>query len=400
MESTERAGFYSVGLNVFLVCLKLGLAAASGSLALAADAIHSLVDVLASLIVLVGLFIARRKSRSFPYGLYKVENVVSVVLSLLIFLAGYEIAREAWTQPQRQLGNIPLTLGGVALAMLVTFLFSRYERALSARTGSPSLDADSRHFSIDVLSSGVVFVAVLGSALGLPLDRIGAVVVVAFIVWAGWGLLVDGMRVLLDASLDRDTLDEVRRVIMSDRGVAELRSLTGRNSGRYRFLEVELTLRTHDLDKAHQISTRIEQAIQQSIPRVDKVLVHYEPQRKDVRRCALPLQSPQGLLSPHFGQAPYFAFVDLRTDNGQIINREVLANPYQSVEKQKGLRVAEFLIEHGVDSVVVAESLEGKGPSYAFADAGIEVRRVPSLAEGEVLTEEQALRELCSPSAD
>lgn len=86
MGSTERTGAYSVGVNLGLASLKLGLAALTGSLTLAADALHSLVDVVASLVVLGGLLIARRRSSSFPYGLYKVENVVSVVVALLIFL--------------------------------------------------------------------------------------------------------------------------------------------------------------------------------------------------------------------------------------------------------------------------------------------------------------------------
>jgi cation diffusion facilitator family transporter len=370
---TTRVGLYSTGINLLLVTLKLGLAALSGSLALMADAIHSLVDVFGSLIVLAGLLIARRSSRLFPYGLYKVENLVSVVLALLIFLAAYEIATEALFEPPREITNAPVALIGVALAILVAYLFSRYERRVGEQTGSPSLIADSQHFRADVLSSVVVFIAVLGSMLGLPLDRIGAAVIVLFIVRAGWGLLVDGMRVLLDASLSYETLTQVREVIASDPGVAEIRSLVGRNSGRYRFVEIEVSLRTRDLRKAHQISERIEAAVKQNIPRVDRVLVHYEPVRKETLRWAVPLESLDGAVSSHFGEAPYFALVDVKTETGELAGREVLANPYVEVQKQKGIRVAEFLIGQGIDGLALRESLEGKGPSYVLAEAGVEV---------------------------
>ncbi|MDA8217519.1 MAG: cation diffusion facilitator family transporter, partial [Dehalococcoidales bacterium] len=289
MEKAQRAGLYSVGVNLLLATIKLALAAISGSLALAADAIHSLVDVLGSLVVLVGVWLAGRRSRSFPYGLYKVENVVSVILALLIFMAGYEVAREALLTPTREVANVPLTLAGVGLTVVVAYLFSRYERRLGKETGSPSIVADSQHFRSDVLSSAVVFAAVLGAFVGLPLDRAGAVVIVLFIARSGWELLVGGMRVLLDASVDAQTLAKVREAIAADRAVAEIKSLVGRNSGRYKFIEAEIVLRTRDLEKAHQASRRIESAIKDSVPHVDRVLIHYEPLHKEVWKWAVPL---------------------------------------------------------------------------------------------------------------
>ncbi len=66
-----------------------------GSLALRADAVYSLVDVLASVALLLGLKISERKSQSFPLGLYKVENLASIAISFLLFVTAYEILMEA-----------------------------------------------------------------------------------------------------------------------------------------------------------------------------------------------------------------------------------------------------------------------------------------------------------------
>jgi len=386
-RAAVRVGLYSLGLNVLLVFLKASLAWLSGSLAVAADAVHSLVDVVGSLVVLIGVVIARRRSGAFPYGLYKVENVVSVVVALLIFLAGYEIAREAVLGQSRVLVNVPIVLPGVAVAILLPYLFSRYEGRLAAETGSPSLKADSRHFGTDVLSSAVVFVAVLGDLLGLPLDRIGAGAVVIFILWSGWELLVDGMRVLLDASLGHETLEQVRAVLVADPSVAEVRSLVGRNSGRYRFIEMELVLRTHDLEKAHRVSERLERAIRERVARVDRVMIHYEPLHKDTWRWAIPLDESGERVSDHFGEAPQFALVDVRPSNHELSGREVLANPYRLVEKQKGIRVAEFLVAQGIDGLVVREALDGKGPAYVLGDAGVEVVRTEIQTLSDLLPE-------------
>lgn len=397
MDRLERVGLYSAGVNLFLVALKLGLASLSGSLALAADAIHSLVDVVASLVVLAGLFIARRTSRSFPYGLYKVENLVSVLVALLIFLAGYEIAREAFLAPPHDLANAPLALGGVALSILTVFAFGRYERRLGKATNSPSLVADSEHFRVDMLASGVVFVAILGNYVGVPLDRLGSGVVVLFVLWAGWGILVDGMRVLLDASLDQETLARVRELIAAEPGVAEVRSLVGRNSGRYKFLETEIAVRTLDLTKAHQLSERLEESIKAKVPHVDRVVIHCEPRRRDTSRWAVPLESPEGAVSSHLGKAPYVALVDVRPESGEVLGYEVLGNPYLGEDRQKGLKLAEFLARRGVDGLALRESLDGRGPAYVLSAAGVEARQTRGATLDEVLAELRA--ESASPTA-
>jgi len=369
-------GIYSLAVNLFLAGLKAALALLSGSLALAADAVHSAVDVVGSLVVLGGLIIARRKSKAFPYGLYKVENVAAIVVAFLIFLAGYEIAREAWQGTARVVMASPAILAGAALAVLLPLAFSRYEARLARTTNSPSLTADSRHFQTDVLSSAVVLIALAGSRLGWPLDRIGAAVVVIFIARAGWELLADGMRVLLDASLDVETLTRVRGLMEDEPAVAAVKSLTGRNAGRYRFLEAEVTLRTHDLDKAHAVSQRLEEGIRREIAHVDRVLIHYEPTAKKRVRYALPLADLNGTISQHFGEAPYFALITIRLSDGEVERQEVVANPHTKLPKAKGIQVAEWLVGQKVDVVLVKESLHNKGPEYVFANAGVEMQDV------------------------
>jgi cation diffusion facilitator family transporter len=369
----ERVGLYSLLVNLLLVLLKLGLATLSGSLALAADSAHSLVDVFASLAVLAGLSLSKRKSKAFPYGLYKVENVVSIIIALLIFLAGYEIAREALLSSERALVVNPWLVGGVILTIVIPLLFGQYEIGVGRESNSPSLIADGRHFQTDVFSSVAVLVSIVAGYLGLTLDRIAAGVIVLFILKAGWELLVDGMRVLLDASLDVETLAEVLHIIEAQPSVTEVKWITGRNSGRYRFLETEITLRIHDLEKAHAISRQIEAQIHTQIPHVDRVLIHYEPPERTHIRYAVPLADTTGTISPHLGEAPYFALVTLRVADGMLERQEVVANPHKDVERAKGLRVAEWLVEQKVDVVIVERSLKGKGPEYVFADAGVEV---------------------------
>jgi predicted Fe-Mo cluster-binding NifX family protein len=238
-----------------------------------------------------------------------------------------------------------------------------------------------------------VLLALLAQKLGFPLDRYAALVIVVLIARTGWQLLADGMRVLLDASLDAGTLDEVKAIIRADPAVTEVRSLVGRSAGRYRFLEGEVALRVDSLEKAHAASLRIEQAIRAHVPHVERVRIHYEPQTRTHVRYAVPLADAAGTVSQHFGEAPYFALVTVRTADGQVERQEVLGNPHQDVEKAKGIRVAEWLVGLKADVVLLREEVSGKGPAYVFADAGVVIRGTEAATLAEAVAEESGKRD-------
>jgi cation diffusion facilitator family transporter len=367
---TERVGWYSIGVNIFLTLLNLAISLASGSLAVAAEMVHNLVDLMAAVAVLVGLKLSQRKSHDFPYGLYKMENVVSAGIALLIFITGYEIAHQALFAEEMPITVSVWTVGGVILSMLIPTAFSWYEMQVARAANSPSLVASAQEYRVHIFSSGMVLVSLVGRLAGLHLDRLAALVVVVIVLKTGWELLSDSMRVLLDASLDAATLAKVRTIIEAQPGVVKVNSLTGRNAGRYRFLETEVALRVTDLERAHQISSAIERAICRQVPHVEKALVHAEPAQKPVQRVALSLSDGEGTISQHFGTAPYFALVDVQVADGVRLRQNTLLNPYRADEKQRGLNVARWLLDEKVDVVITGDDLHDKSPAYVLDSAG------------------------------
>jgi len=367
-----KVAVLSLLVNISLVVIKLTLSFLSGSLALRADAVHSAVDVFGSSALILGLVISGRKSKNFPYGLYKVENVVSVVISLLLFLTAYEIVREVISGGSSAVPYSGWVLVAVAVLIPVPLLFGTYEMKMGRKFNSPSIAADGNQFRADVLTESVVFFAVAGQHFGFPLDRIAAGIIALFIIKAGWEILLSGMRVLLDASIDPLTLDEIRKVILAEPAVSSLEEVTGRNSGRYLFVEAKVNFRVLDLERASLASQRIESKIRDAVPNVDRVLIHYEPRSKTHLRYAVALADHAGKISSHFGESPYFAFVDLSLLKRDVQRQETLSNPYKDMEKGKGLKVARFLLARKSDIVVAKESLEKKGPGYALAEAGVE----------------------------
>jgi cation diffusion facilitator family transporter len=376
----QRVALYALLLNIGLATVKGAMAVYTDSLALAASAIDSGTDAVASLVLLGGLHLSTRKSSRFPLGLYKIENVLSVVVALFIFLAGYEIVREAFSSGAVRPRISDLVIGLQAAATAAVLFFSRFALNAGRQTGSPTLVAEGRHRQVDSLSSLIVLISlVLGyfgvqwQFAGIGVDQAAAVLVLVFIAHTGWELLSDGMRVLLDASIDFGTLEQVRAIVENDPMVTEVKSLVGRNAGRFRFLNMRVAVRATDLEKAHNVSERIERNIRRRISHVEGITIHYEPQKAVYRRIAVPLRNRTGDLSDHFGDAPFFATIKVRNADRGIEEQRLVENPHRQLEKRKGLRVAEWLVGQKIDEVRLREEIRNKGPGYVFADAGLSV---------------------------
>jgi cation diffusion facilitator family transporter len=378
-----RVAAYAFVLNLFLAVMKGFLAATSGSLAIMAGAIDSGTDAVASLVIYGGVKLSTRKTRGFPLGLYKLENVASVLIAIFIFIAGYEIVSQIFSGQQHP-PQIPLPYIWLLLAAtLLIFFFGRFAIRVGHRTHSPTLIAEGRHRQVDVLSSIVVLAAALLGYLevdwqirGITIDQMGACLILIFIVRAGWGLLSDGMRVLLDASIDFATLDRIQEIIKNDPQVERIIELSGRNAGRFQFIHAAVTVKTHDLEAAHQISQNLESRIREQIPHIEKITILYEPRKKEHVRIALPLADENGRISGHFGEAPWFAVVCVQRTNQAVQKKEIMKNPYTATETAKGIRVAEWLVKAGVDHVGMKEDVSRKGPGYVLANGGIQIHLI------------------------
>jgi len=373
METSERVAWLSIIFNLLLVGIKAGLALLSGSIAVRADALHSLTDVLSSVFILIGIKISKRSSRAFPYGLYKVENLVALGTSVLIVFAGYEILKEVFSGQLSLPTNILMTITGIVATMVIAWLFSRYELKIGLQTSSPSLVADSRHILTDVLSSLVILAALAGSALGFALDRYAAVVVVLFIGRSALGIFLDSVRVLLDASLDFAFLGKIRDLVLADSRVLAINELWARNAGRYKFVELDITLRVKEMQKGHQISEELENRIKLEISQVDRVLIHYQPQAPQHLTCAIPLAEDKQTISTHFGEAPFFRLFSLNSTGGDVVKEHVLANPYLREDKAKGIKVAKWLLENGIEILLTRQDQSGKGPAFVLGNGGAEI---------------------------
>jgi cation diffusion facilitator family transporter len=385
-DTPSIIALFSTLLNVTVAGTKGVLAWLSGSSALLADAIHGLSDTFASLLVLVGIWLSKRKSEAFPWGLYKVENFVALASAGVIFFAGYEIAHHVFkAEKTLSFGHFYVSVFGLLAIILAIVIFSRFESKKAKVLHSPSLRADASHWYSDIASTALVLLALLGSRIGYPiLDRLAALVMVGFIAKVGWAILKDSMRTLLDASVAPETLDRIRGEILHFPQTKKIKSLQARNSGRFVFVRAELVFGIKKFSQAHQLSEDIEEAILKAIPWVDKVTIHYEPLKKDFSIYAIPVEEDKDILSDHFGDAPYFYLIKVRSTDHTIEEEKIVRNPYLKEEKAKGIKVSEWLLKIGVDGVYTKKAFDGKGPSYVFSNAEAEVLITGAKAVAEI----------------
>jgi len=274
------------------------------------------------------------------------------------------------------------------LIIVITLAFSRFELKKGRELGSPSLVADARHIGTDMFSAAIILVGLIGEyfRIKFPLDKVAALVIVVFIAWVGIKIALDAIRVLLDASVDFSTLNAFRELILENPEVVKIKSVTGRNSGRFKFIEAELALKIKDLQKAHLVTGRIEAQIKAKIAHVDRVLIHYEPVVKDTLTYALPLAEDRQALSEHFGEAPYFLLLIIRINDRKLLEERVLVNTFSHLSKGRGIKVSEWLLGQGVDEAMVPKSFAHKGPYYVFADAGAEMHPTEMRTVAEIKT--------------
>jgi len=215
MTRVLRLAAGSVVVACAVLALKLGAWALTGSVALLADALESVVNVAAAAAALAAVrYSALPPDANHPYGHAKAEYFSAVLEGALIIVAAIAILREAWVAyllpraPDQPAAGLLISAAATAINASWAGLLLREGR----RARSPALLADARHLIADVVTStgvliGVGAVAVTGI---LWLDPLLAALTAANILWSGWGLMRESVGGLMDAAVPPDLLARIR----------------------------------------------------------------------------------------------------------------------------------------------------------------------------------------------
>jgi cation diffusion facilitator family transporter len=295
-----RAVRVSIVSNTSLIALKVVAGVLTGSVAIVTEAVHSAVDLVASVVAYFSVRKAEEPAdRSHPYGHEKVENLAAALEGVLIVLGAGLIIYAAI----RKLGSggtverLGFGIVVIGFSAVVNFAISGYLYRQAKLTDSPALAGDAAHLRTDAITSlGVLVALALVGITGVgELDAIAALVVACAIVFAGVRLVTRSSRVLVDEALPQDELDRIAASI-EGHGASEVigyHRLRARRAGSRRYIDLHVQFaRGTTLERAHQLSHELQSAIGAKVGGAD-VLIHLEPEDALKSREPGPLDEPR-----------------------------------------------------------------------------------------------------------
>lgn len=279
-RSIRRVLVVVLGLNLLVAAAKLGYGVASGSVAMSADGVQSLLDGFANVVGLVGIAVASRPpDRDHPYGHERYETLASMAIAVLMTLGVVEIvgtAIDRWRsgeQPTVTAFSFAVLLGTMAVNAAVSW----WERREARRLHSDLLAADARQTASDVLVSGAVILGLAGQRLGITrADAAVSLLVAGTIAWAAWGIVRDASLVLTDAAPENP--EGLLAAVLAAPGVVTAHNLRLRSSGGRLWVDVHVTV-DPDLSvrAAHEVANGVEAAIRDATGAATQATVHVEP---------------------------------------------------------------------------------------------------------------------------
>ncbi len=285
IRTKSGAAALSIASNALLIAIKLAAAAITGSIAILTEAVHSLIDLVASVVAFVSVRKADEPADAdHPYGHEKVESLAATIEGLLILVGAGIIVFEA---THRLVVGAEVETLGVGIAVMgfsvvanlaVSTVLSRQAKAHD----SPALEGDAAHLRTDAMTSagvlvGLGLVEVTGDA---AFDSITALLVAAAIVVAGIRIVRRSSGVLVDETLPGEEMDRIESAIASARTgeVAGYHKLRARRAGSRRYIDLHVQYRSGtSLERAHELSHALRDAIEATIPHAE-VMIHAEPE--------------------------------------------------------------------------------------------------------------------------
>jgi cation diffusion facilitator family transporter len=287
VDGTTKLGAarLSIVSNSLLIVLKIAAGAITGSVAIVTEAVHSSIDLLASVVAYVSLRKADEPAdESHMYGHAKIENVAAGIEGMLVLVGAGVIVFEAVRHLATNAGidNIGIGIAVIGFSAVVNLGVSSYLYRQARTHDSPALEGDAAHLRADAWTSiavlaGLILIEVTGI---VELDSIIALMVASAIVYAGIRILSRSSRVLVDEALPPEELDVVREVIGAH-GASELsgyHKLRGRRAGSSRYIDVHLQFEPGtSLERAHAIAHEVDGEVRRRLPGAE-MLSHIEPQ--------------------------------------------------------------------------------------------------------------------------
>ena len=263
-------GWISVLVNSILFILKLLIGIMVGAVSVIADAVHTLSDVVSSIVVIWGFKQAEKPADvEHPYGHGRAEYIATLIIAILLCVAGIEFIEASIDRiqnPERVLAE-----WWMILILMVTIILkeitARYAEFLSTKIASGTLHADAWHHRTDALSSLLVVGALIAGKYGYPSsDGWAGLGVALFLIYTGFEIAKDAVDDLIGKPPTSEEVEVIRQIVMSVDGVLGAHDIIVHSYGHDKFASAHVEIDADETTAvAHDISEEVEDKLEKAI---------------------------------------------------------------------------------------------------------------------------------------
>lgn len=278
-----KVAFLSILSNTLLILLKLVAGFLSGSVSIISEAIHSSVDLIASIVAFFSVRLSSKPADDLhPYGHGKIENISGIIEGILILLASFMIIFESVRKifNPSEINNSSLAILIMFISGLVNFFVSKTLYKVAKEEDSMALEADALHLKTDVYTSlgvgiGILLIKLTGIHI---LDSIVAIIVALMIIKESIDLIKNGFGEILDKRLSDYEELEIKSIIEKYNNMfIDYHKLKTRKSGNMKHIDFHITLDPAvTVKESHDIISKIKKAMNEKFKNV-RVTIHVDP---------------------------------------------------------------------------------------------------------------------------
>ena len=275
--------------NAILALVKFVAGVVANSGAMISDAVHTLSDVLATALVMVGINLSTKaEDEKHPYGHERMECVIAMVLAVILFFVGLEIGKVGISRISLALdgqlaapGMLALTAAALSIAFKEWMFW--YTRANAKKINSTSLMADAWHHRSDAMSSVGSFVGIFGARLGFPvLDPIVSLIICLMIIKVAYDIAADALSKVVDSAWDCEKCQALGEQALTVEGVIKIDDLKTRKFGSKVYVDMEIAVdKDLSLLAAHEIAETVHALVEKTNPEVKHCMIHVNPYMAD-----------------------------------------------------------------------------------------------------------------------
>ncbi len=285
MRLEKKATVASSSVAALLVLIKLTIGVLSGSIAVLASAIDSLLDLTVSMFNYFALHNSEKDpDEQFHFGRSKLEPLAAVIEGTIISLSAlfilYEaIAKIIHSEPMRYMGESIMVM---LISLVITGALVYFLSYVAKKTNNMVIRADALHYKTDLFSNGAVLVALVAvhySGIEL-IDPILGIAIAIYMIYSAVPIVKEGVLMLLDVSLPKEDVDKIKAIIEAEPEITSYHYLRTRISGSHIFISVHIVFNVSiSLYDAHVIADRVELKIKDLFDEDKKVhiLIHMDP---------------------------------------------------------------------------------------------------------------------------